>query len=135
PTLAELERWQRRLWLELFGPHGRVIRDASTDPPRRFLSLADLIGTLEAGSFPAGALPAGAIHVFGVSYIARSFHAALAALARRTEVRVYTLNPCREFWEDVETAAELRRRLKRQGREALLPSRAQARQPSLAFGD
>ena len=104
------------------------------DPVRR-LTLPDLVATLEQGAFPAEALPAGAIHVFGVSYIARSFHAALAALARRTSVRIYTINPCREFWEDVETAGEARRRLKRQGRESLLPARGQARQPTLALGD
>jgi exodeoxyribonuclease V gamma subunit len=130
-TLGGIERWQRRLWLEIFGPQGRARRSGA--PP--LLQLPDLIGVLEEGAFAAGALPAGAIHVFGISYIARTFHAALAALARRTEVRIYTLNPCREFWEDVETAAEVRRRLKRQGREGLLPARAEARQPTLALGD
>ena len=73
------------------------------------VTLGQLVRTLEQGAFAPDALPAGVIHVFGVSYIARGFHAALAALARRTTVHVYTLNPCREFWEDVETAAESRR--------------------------
>ncbi len=134
PTLAGTEVWQRRLWLELFGPQGRLSR-LRTGEQRAFLTLAELIGALEQGDFPPAALPPGAVHVFGVSYIARSFHAALAALARRTEVHIYTLNPCREFWEDVETAAEARRRLKRQGREGLLPARARAQQPTLALGD
>jgi exodeoxyribonuclease V gamma subunit len=134
PTLAGTESWQRRLWREVFGPQGRVARLRLAGSPG-LVTLPDLIGALERGDFPAGALPRGSIHVFGVSYIARSFHAALAALARRTEVRIYTLNPCREFWEDVETATETRRRLKRQGREALLPARAEAQQPTLALGD
>jgi exodeoxyribonuclease V gamma subunit len=145
PTLAPIESWQRALWLELFGPQGRVAA-AGARGPGPFVTLVELIAALEqpagarAANEPAapgraGALPAGAVHVFGVSYIARSFHAALSALARRAEVRIYTLNPCREFWEDVETAGEVRRRLKRSGREALLPARAQAQQPTLALGD
>jgi exodeoxyribonuclease V gamma subunit len=35
----------------------------------------------------------------------------LAALGRHIEVVLYTLNPCREFWEDVETTSEVRRRV------------------------
>ena len=134
PAQAAVEVWQRRLWLAVFGPQGRLARLRAEGGPVA-LTLADLIGVLEAGDFPSEALPAGAIHVFGVSYIARSFHAALGALARRAPVRVYTLNPCREFWEDLETTGELRRRLKRQGREGLFPARAEARQTSLALGD
>ena len=48
-----------------------------------------------------GLAPSGrALHVFGVSYMARGYHRMLAALGRGLDVRVYTLNPCREFWED-----------------------------------
>jgi exodeoxyribonuclease V gamma subunit len=35
----------------------------------------------------------------------------LNLIGRHIEVVLYTLNPCREFWEDVETAGEVRRRL------------------------
>ena len=66
----------------------------------------------------------------------------LAALARHTDVHVYTLNPCREFWEDLETAGEARRRRKRQRQTerrrrtgAVSRPRAEARQPGLALGD
>src|SRR5262245_56242251 len=58
----------------------------------------------------------------------------LATLGRHAEIRIYTLNPCREFWEDLETAGELRRRIKKEGRGGLYPSRRDVRQPELALG-
>ena len=56
----------------------------------------------------------------------------LAALGRHLDVRVYTLNPCREFWEDLETAGEARRRKKRDAR---FPGRREPRQLGLMGGD
>ncbi len=53
------------------------------------------------------------LHLYGVSYAAPSYHRMLAALGRHIEVFLYTLNPCREFWEDVETTSEVRRRVAR----------------------
>jgi exodeoxyribonuclease V gamma subunit len=71
-----------------------------------------------------------ALHVFGVSYMARGYHRMLAALGRAFEVRIYTLNPCREFWEDLETVGEARRRLRKE-RKPLFPPRLEARQLAL----
>ncbi|MEM6955068.1 MAG: exodeoxyribonuclease V subunit gamma [Myxococcota bacterium] len=48
------------------------------------------------------------IYVFGLSYIARTYVAFLDALAQRRDVHVFTLNPCREFWEDVVSARDVR---------------------------
>ena len=129
---STIEMWQRELWLELFG--------AAPGSERRELTLSELVQAIatdnkESGQSLAAALRGRSLHVFGVSYVGRAYHAALSAIARHAEVHVYTLNPCREFWEDVETTGELRRRLKRQGREPLFPSRAQARQPGLALDD
>ncbi|GAB4210049.1 MAG: hypothetical protein OHK0013_30210 [Sandaracinaceae bacterium] len=53
------------------------------------------------------------VHVFGVSYVAPAFHHALARVAKRRDVIVYALNPCREFWADVETVGEARARARR----------------------
>ncbi|HEY0711819.1 MAG TPA: exodeoxyribonuclease V subunit gamma, partial [Polyangia bacterium] len=124
--LAGIERWQRALWLGIFGPDGLVKRaaapaDVLLAEVARALEHTEIVGT--------------PVHVFGVSYIARGYHALLAALARRTEVRIYTLNPCREFWEDVDSVPELRRRLRREGRQAAFPSRAAGRQAALVLGE
>lgn len=80
---SEVEAWQRRLW--------RAIDDGEREPlvlAWRALKPAEL------------ALPK-AVHVFGLPYVARGFHQILAKLGAATELHVYTLNPCREFWEDV----------------------------------
>src|SRR5690606_3419647 len=54
--------------------------------------------------------PADALHVFGLSYVARIFARFYAALGAKCELHLYTLNPCEEYWEDLETVGELRRR-------------------------
>lgn len=86
------ERWQRALWLHL--------RNKAEELP-----LAECLAQLPR---PAeGAMPS-EVHVFGLSYVARVFQWAFAELARWTDVRLYVLNPCREFWEDVPSTSEKR---------------------------
>jgi exodeoxyribonuclease V gamma subunit len=108
PTLEEghlvaLERWQRALWLAVAGPGGWLARHPP--PGGRWVTLADLTdGGL---TLPAGLPP---LHVFGVSYVARAFQRLFHRLAETREVWLFTLNPCQELWEDVETERELRRR-------------------------
>ncbi len=50
------------------------------------------------------------LHLFGLSYVARVYGWAFGALGAHTDLHLYTLNPCMEFWEDVPTEHELRRR-------------------------
>ncbi|MBX3274948.1 MAG: exodeoxyribonuclease V subunit gamma [Sandaracinaceae bacterium] len=56
-----------------------------------------------------GPVPA-RLHVFGISYVARAFAQLFRAIGERAELELYALDPCEEFWEDVETPSELRRR-------------------------
>ncbi len=42
------------------------------------------------------------VHLFGFSYVARAYYRIFETLAQATDLRVYALNPCREFWEDVQ---------------------------------
>lgn len=97
---AETEKWQRALWMEVFGPHGRLTRRREEAPAVEYTLPGELARKLAAG---AVTLP-GRVHVFGVSYVARVFQDVFAALGRASDLRIYTLNPCREFWEDVEHA-------------------------------
>jgi exodeoxyribonuclease V gamma subunit len=128
---AATERWQRALWLGIFAPGGlldeRAARDGTT-----FLPLGELLVAAERRLDPAAL--GGTLHVFGVSYVADSYHRMLALLGRQIDVRIYTLNPCREFWEDLDTAGEAARRSKREARR-LFPTRHEGRQPLLALGD
>jgi exodeoxyribonuclease V gamma subunit len=116
--LAVLERWQRALWLALAGPAGLFARHppaGSGGEPGRWVPL----GAVTSGALP---LPAGLppLYVFGVSYVARAFQQLFGRLAATRPVWLFTLNPCQEFWEDVETDREHRRRLA--GHQAPLPA-------------
>ncbi|HEV8238385.1 MAG TPA: exodeoxyribonuclease V subunit gamma [Thermoanaerobaculia bacterium] len=108
---APLEAWQSVLWRAVAGRDGVLARHPPRDPVHgagRWVSLADVVS----GSLP---LPTGQppLHVFGVSYVARIFQQLFARLAETRPVVLFTLNPCQEFWEDVETEREHRRRLAR----------------------
>jgi exodeoxyribonuclease V gamma subunit len=124
---AEVEAWERRLWLELFGPGGLVERREGKTGERIVLHAA----LLERLRDPAVEVPP-RVHLFGISYVANLFQRILAGLAHRAEVHVYTVNPCLEFWEDVETFREVRRRLPRRGERvgaAALTAQAHAENP------
>ncbi|MBF5044757.1 exonuclease V subunit gamma [Aggregicoccus sp. 17bor-14] len=102
--LAEAERWQRALWLELFGKGG-VLERRGAGEGVRFTHPGALLETLRSEKLE---LPP-RLFVFGISYVARVFQQVLGMLAQRTEVSVFTLNPCREFWEDVQSGRGARR--------------------------
>ncbi|MBZ0113584.1 MAG: exodeoxyribonuclease V subunit gamma, partial [Thermoanaerobaculia bacterium] len=51
------------------------------------------------------------LFVFGLSYVAPLYQRLFAHLAEHCSLHLFTLNPCCEFWEDIETDREIRRRL------------------------
>jgi len=53
------------------------------------------------------------LHVFGLSYMARAFAHFFSAVGEHADLRLYSLNPCEEYWEDLESEGELRRRRRR----------------------
>jgi exodeoxyribonuclease V gamma subunit len=85
-----LQRWQRELWLALFGRGGSFAA-------RGALTLPDFFAQVEA----AALRPPPAAHVFGISYVARLYRSIFGSIARASALYVYTLNPCREYWEDL----------------------------------
>ena len=109
---AATEAWQRALWLAIFGPAGRIALRSQTEGVT-WLRIDELLARAEKQGKLAAEKLGPRLHLFGVSYAAPSYHRMLAALGRHIEVFLYTLNPCREFWEDVETTAEVRRRVAR----------------------
>lgn len=92
---GEVERWQRALWRALLERR-----------PER-ISLPSVLERL--AEIP---LPAEPVHLFGISHVAHAFHRILARLAEEGELFVYTLNPCKEFWEDLPSVREARRGLR-----------------------
>jgi len=93
PAHAETERWQRRLWLAMFGEAGL---GRSRTP--RVIPLHEAVAALE----PRAELLPRAVHVFGFAHVSRTFHELFRRLASVIDVVVYTLTPCEGFWEDVD---------------------------------
>lgn len=130
--LGHTEAWQRVLWDHTRPKTEPPLEPASGSSPRAptvrwagldevLALLAELDQGLEPGA-PRGAaedspggeqvVPWSALHVFGVSYVARAFQRIFDLLGRHTELHLYTLNPCMEFWEDAPAESELRHQLK-----------------------
>ncbi len=112
PRLLESERWQRRIYLSLFDRDGALLpqwtAQAAPEPqpavswrllPHAFAALDD--------NHLRQAVPS-RLHVFGIGYAGPEFIRIFARLGRVTDLHLYTLNPCREFWEDVRDQAAVR---------------------------
>jgi exodeoxyribonuclease V gamma subunit len=122
------EAWQRAAWLALFGRGGAFERRGRVEG-KRYLDLPTFFEGPDARALRAPA----AMHVFGISYVARFYRGVFAALGRAGDVFIYALNPCREFWEDLDDgrakrarAADRARFPRRRAREqlSLLPAEA-----------
>jgi len=98
--VSPLERWQRRLWLALFAPGGLAARLAG--PGARWAPLPALFAALA----PADLALPGSVHLLGFSHLARGYWPMLDGLAQACDLRVYALNPCREFWDDLSSARQ-----------------------------
>jgi exodeoxyribonuclease V gamma subunit len=102
-TLREDERWQAALWRKLLAELGAVdgvggAADA-TPPAHRFLELAR---TLDLDAVMRAEWPA-SVSIFALPTIAPLYIALLRELSRWIDVRLYVVNPCREFWFDIVT--------------------------------
>ncbi len=110
--MCESEVWQRQIHVSLFD------RDESLRPnwiarapdpmhePARWMMLPyafDAIGDRRLRQV----LPP-RLHVFGIGYAGPEFVRIFARLGALTELHIYTLNPCREFWEDVRDRRAIR---------------------------
>jgi|GEM_PF-2438464 len=97
-ALGYHERWQRALV--------RVVRAKQPAPfATELLDVLDHAAITKTETEP--------LHVIGLSHATQTTLRTLAALGKRREVIVYALDPCREFWEDVESAGEEARRLRK----------------------
>lgn len=92
-----VERWQSALYRRV-----RAVGDVQAS------TLAEVLADAST-RLPAEAVPSRAF-VFGVSYVARVFHEALARVGAERDVELFVLNPCREFWSDVASRTGGRKR-------------------------
>ena len=113
-SMRESERWQRYLYLSIFGPDDRVLpRWISGDNSRFFLLTSALAAIAPQKLASVIAAP---LHIFGLSYAGPEFARIFAKLGQVADLHVYALNPCLEFWEDVQGANTISRdRLVRRG--------------------
>ena len=111
---SEQAAWQRALWRACFDDSFGLRGLTSMPDPGRQLDLFSGEKGAKAGTcmMLVDAIQAlgkdlcvpREIHVFGQSYLASSFIEIYQMLAQGSEVYVYALNPCVEFWEDVRTS-------------------------------
>ncbi|SIT39963.1 Exodeoxyribonuclease V, RecC subunit [Paraburkholderia ribeironis] len=104
----EDERWQSALWravlAEVAQAAGNVHTPAAALPPAyRFL---EEIGTLDLEAISNAQWPE-AVSVFALPTMPPLHVALLRALSRWVDVRLYVMNPCREFWFDVVSEARV----------------------------
>ncbi len=100
-SLTTTVNWQRALWRTVFGRDGILEKN----PPKtggRWITMDllpfenKLFANLRDQNLPP-------VHIFGISYLARIFQHLLAFLGEIIDLKIYALNPCAMFWEDVKT--------------------------------
>ncbi|HAB15906.1 MAG TPA: exodeoxyribonuclease V subunit gamma [Verrucomicrobiota bacterium] len=96
--------WQAVLW--------RKIAEGSEWHPARVLSTA--VDRLQSGDSLLADLPR-RVDVFGISALPPRYLELLAALAMRSSVTLYLLQPTPEFWSDLVSARDEQRRLRQAG--------------------
>ncbi len=83
--------WQPDLWKLLSSITGGRLRISF---------LRALLGRLESGR-PEVMLPSGRLCLFGVSCLPPLHLEIISAIAEHVDTRLFFMNPCRQFWEDV----------------------------------
>src|SRR5665213_1761578 len=110
--LLESERWERRIYLSLFDIDGSLrpewISPATIELSQdvRWMLLPSAFATLDDQSL-RDVVPA-RLHIFGLCYAGPEFIQIFGRLGTHTDLHIYTLNPCREFWEDVRNRGSAR---------------------------
>jgi len=89
--------WQAELWRALVAETGNLHR--AEIQKRFFRALAEGAGT--ADSFPSR------ITLFGISYLPKFHLDFLAAISLFSEVNLFVMSPCREYWSDILPARSL----------------------------
>ena len=97
---GEDDDWQALLWARLAAEGSSQHRGRLKD---------DFCRAMAAGVTENRLLPE-RISVFGISYLPQYHLDVLTDVARHTEINLFLLSPCREYWGDIVSARELSRR-------------------------
>jgi exodeoxyribonuclease V gamma subunit len=112
------ERWQAELWRRL---------TAECEQPHRAEIGKQIIATLKQSSPGEFDLPQ-RVSVFGVSTLPPFHLAVLDALAAHSEVNLFLMNPCKEYWGEIRSRREIGRAQRRS-----LSTRSESSQLALNF--
>lgn len=88
---GEESHWQAVLW--------RLLVDES-GPAHRAAMHKQFLGVLAEGLVPATIFPR-RVTVFGISYLPKFHLDFLAAISSHTELNLFVMSPCREYWSDI----------------------------------
>jgi exodeoxyribonuclease V gamma subunit len=104
---AETEKWQCALWCTAFDSKGELRSEFRTERSNRWMMLPDAFASITPERLQSVAPPA--IHIFALPNAGPAYVRIFSVLAQVTELHVYALNPCLEFWEDVQTIGHIAR--------------------------
>ena len=93
PALAADERWQGALWR-------RIARDLGTDSRHPSVAFFDAMKEMGPDAPARAGLPASA-HIFCLPTTPPLYLDILHRLAKWIDLRLYVLNPCREYWFEI----------------------------------
>ncbi|MBU0734567.1 MAG: exodeoxyribonuclease V subunit gamma [Proteobacteria bacterium] len=99
-----MERCQQRLYLRMRDLRDRYVQGTQ----KRLLSLGEYADEVlaEGHRDPEGGRAGKFVHLFGLSQVSPFHLGLIGRLKDDYSIFIYSLNPCREFWEDIKTPQE-----------------------------
>jgi exodeoxyribonuclease V gamma subunit len=99
-----MERCQQRLYLRMRGLRDQYVKGIQN----RLLSLGEYADEVlpEARGDSGASQPRKFVHLFGLSQVSPFHLGLIGRLKDDYAIFIYSLNPCREFWEDIRTPQE-----------------------------
>jgi exodeoxyribonuclease V gamma subunit len=110
---SETEHWQRHLYRSIFDATGHLRNEWKNNAELNWMLLPD---AFEAVAQSSELDLRGPLHVFGLAYAGPAYARIFARLGElrsaegeKHELNIYALNPCMEFWEDVDQLSGIER--------------------------
>lgn len=129
PAAGSTVAWQCALWRAILGRGGLL----EANPPEgggRWVTMDQL--PFEERLFEnIGKIGLPPVYIFGISYMALIFQQLFSRLGEVIHLKIYNLNPCAEFWQDVESPRGYHLRVKEEllRRERLSPEESEDPDP------
>jgi exodeoxyribonuclease V gamma subunit len=98
--LSETEKWQKRLWASTFDANGYLRSEWKNSSDHNWILLPDAFEAVSRSDLKAAPPPV--VHVFHLAYAGSAYARMFSQLGNLIELNIYALNPCLDFWEDVE---------------------------------